>query len=160
MEPANTGPASTGASSFLDEEPADTTDGRAAGEQLAQKFRGNQGSQGGGTFGSTARFRQRERSPRNLPLVERPAVGTIRHVINAEEAFHKKNGRYGSLAEMASAQTLFLDVPHRGGSFQRAGYRFELTLEGDSFKVVAMPMNPSRRPFIGDDSGFIRAGLE
>jgi hypothetical protein len=153
-------PPSTGAPSFLDEEPPETTDGRAAGEQLAEKFRSNQGWNRGSTFGSTGRFKARERSPRNLPLVERPAVGTIRHLINAEEAFHKKHGRYGTVGEMATAQTLFLDVPHQGGGFQRAGYRFELTLDGDSFKVVAMPMNPGRRPFIGDDSGYIRAGIE
>jgi hypothetical protein len=61
---------------------------------------------------------------------------------------------------MASAQSLFLDVPFQPTSFRRLGYNFELTVESDGFKVVGMPISPNGRPFIGDDSGIIRAGTE
>jgi hypothetical protein len=140
-------------------EPDEGVDGRAAGEALASKYRSNQGY-GSGSSGPTTRFRARERSPRMLAPVERPAVATIRHIINAQEAYHRKRNRYGSLSDMASAQALFLDVPFQATAFRRQGYNFELTVESDGFRVVAMPTSPHGRPFIGDDSGFIRAGTE
>jgi serine/threonine-protein kinase len=143
--------------SFLDAEPEEGVDGRAAGEDLAGKYRSGTGN---GSAGSTSRFRPRERSPRILAPVERPAVATIRHIINAQEAFHRKRNKYGSLSEMASAQSLFLDVPFQPTSFRRGGYSFELTIEPDGFRVVGMPTSPNGRPFIGDDSGIIRAGTE
>jgi serine/threonine protein kinase len=146
--------------SFLDIEPEEGIDGRAAGEDLAGKYRSGQGGGGGG---STARFRPRERSPRALPPVERPAVATIRHILNAQEAYHRKRNRYGSLSDLAAAQLLFLNVPFQPTAFRRLEYHFELTVEpgGDGFRVVAMPTSPSSgRPFIGDDSGIIRVGTE
>ena len=144
--------------SFLDAEPDDGVDGRAAGEDLANKYSSSQGNRG--STGSTTRFRPRERSPRALAPVERPAVATIRHLINAQEAYHRKRNRYGSLSDMASAQALFLDVPFQPTSFRRGGYNFEMTVEPDGFRVVAMPTSPNGRPFVGDDSGFIRVGTE
>jgi serine/threonine protein kinase len=75
--------------SFLDLEPDEGVDGRAAGEDLAGKYRSGQGY-GAGSTSSTTRFRPRERSPRALAPVERPAVATIRHIINAQEAYHRK----------------------------------------------------------------------
>jgi serine/threonine-protein kinase len=157
LEPA--GPKGRAATSFLDAEPEDAVDGRAAGEDLASKYSSSQGSNRGST-GSTTRFRPRDRSPRALAPVERPAVATIRHLINAQEAYHRKRSRYGSLSDMASAQSLFLDVPFQATSFRRGGYNFELTTEPDGFRVVAMPTSPNGRPFIGDDSGIIRVGTE
>jgi eukaryotic-like serine/threonine-protein kinase len=147
-----------GRGSFLDAEPEDGVDGRAAGEDLAGKYRSGQGA--GGSTGSTARFRPRERSPRGLIPVERPAVATIRHIINAQEAYHRKRNRYGSLSDMATAQSLFLDVPFQPTTFRRGGYHFELTVEPDGFRVVGMPTSPNGRPFIGDDTGIIRVGTE
>ena len=149
----------TAGASFLDAEPEDSVDGRAAGEDLAGKYRSGQGNVGAST-GATGRFRPRDRSPRALIPVERPAVATIRHIINAEEAYHRKRNRYGSLSDMASAQSLFLDVAFQPTAFRRLGYNFELTVESDGFKVVGMPISPNGRPFIGDDSGIIRAGTE
>jgi serine/threonine protein kinase len=153
------GPKGRAASSFLDAEPEDGVDGRAAGEDLAGKYRSGQGSSPGGT-GSTTRFRPRERSPRALAPVERPAVATIRHIMNAQEAYHRKRNRYGTLSDMASAQVLFLDVGFQPTSFSRGRYNFELTIEPDGFRIVATPTSPNGRPFIGDDSGFIRAGTD
>jgi hypothetical protein len=111
-------------------------------------------------MGSGARFQPRERSPRVLAPAERPAVAVLRHVINAEEAFHRTAGRYGSLSELSKAQNLLLDVPIQDLSFIRRGYRFDLTVEADGFRVAATPTAPGTRPFVGDDSGFIRAGVD
>jgi hypothetical protein len=142
---------------FLDEE-APETDGREAGERLAGTYRQG-GSTSGGSFGASGRFRARERSPRNLAPAERPAVATIRHLIDRMEAFHRRQGRYAGLADLRSA-SLALDVPGSGNTFQRRGFRFEVTVESDGFRVTATPVSPSGRSFVGDDSGFIRAGLD
>jgi predicted Ser/Thr protein kinase len=144
--------------SVLDEEPASEVDGREAGEAVADKFRA-QGGGGTGGFGASARYRPRERSPRDLTPGERPAVATIRHLIDREEAFHRREGRYGSFDDLGRSGP-FLDVPTQASSFQRRGYRFQLTVESDGFSIVAEPTAPGPRSFIGDDSGYIRAGVE
>jgi hypothetical protein len=143
---------------FLDEE-APAQDGRDAGERLAGTYRQGGGTSGGGTFGASGRFRARERSPRVLAPMERPAVATIRHLIDRMEAFHRKEGRYAGLADLRAAG-LALDVPVSGNTFQRRGFRFEVTVESDGFRIEATPLTPAGRSFVGDDSGYIRAGLE
>jgi eukaryotic-like serine/threonine-protein kinase len=160
-EPAQTAAESGARSSYsvLDEEPASDADGREAGEALADKFRSGQGSRTSGGFGASGRFRARERSPRDLTPVERPAVATIRHLIDREEAFHRREGRYANFADLGRSGP-FLDVPTQNLTFQRRGYRFELTVESDGFRIVAEPMAPGPRSFVGDDSGFIRAGID
>jgi hypothetical protein len=87
-------------------------------------------------------------------------VATLRHVMDREEVYKKATGRYGTLAEMAHASGFGLDVPYAPTSFSRKGYRFDLTLEEDGFKVTAVPAAPGPRSFRGDDSGYIQAGLE
>jgi len=87
-------------------------------------------------------------------------VATLRHVMTAQEAFFRKEGRYGTLPDLKSAGLLFLDVPFQARQFLRKSYRFELALEGDGFRVAALPSGGGVRPFVGDDSGFIRAGTE
>jgi eukaryotic-like serine/threonine-protein kinase len=150
-----------GGRSFLDEEPVEQqADGSEAGRRLADGYRNSSGSGRTGTFGATGRFQARERTPRALLPAERPAVATMRHVIDAEEQYQAKNGRYGTLTEMAKAGTLFLDVSIQPGSFVRRGYRFELQPSGSSFRVSATPITPGSRPFTGDDSGIIRVGTE
>jgi hypothetical protein len=158
--PAPGGPAADPRSSYsvLDEEPAAGPDGREAGEALAGKFR-NQGGSPSGSFGATGRFRPRERSPRDLTPFERPAVATIRHLIDRQEAFHRREGRYATFDDLGRSGP-FLDVPAQPLAFQRRGYRFALALERDGFRIVAEPMAPGPRSFVGDDSGYIRAGIE
>jgi len=143
---------------FLDEEPETPTDGVEAGRRLADSYRSGGGSRT--SYGSTARFNQRPLSPRGLTPRERPAVAVLRYLINAEEAFHQKNDRYGSLEELRQAGVVVLDVPSSGGTFTRRSYRFELTTEDDGFRVVSMPLSPGARPFVGDDSRYIRADLD
>ena len=142
---------------FLDEE-GPAADGREAGERLAGTYR-QAGDSSGGSFGATGRFKARERSPRNLAPAERPAVATIRHLIDRMEAFHRRQNRYAGLAELRAAG-LALDVPVSGNTFQRRGFRFEVTVESDGFRVTATPLSPSGRSFVGDDSGFIREGVD
>ena len=143
---------------FLDQEPP--MDGAEAGERLADAYRSQQGSTTSRGFGTNRRFRARERSPRQLMPAEMPAVATLRHLITFQEAFHRKQGRYGTLGELLQTAGLRLDVPVQANGFQRRGYRFELTPGEDGFQVTAIPAGPGPRPFIGDDSGIIRAGLE
>ena len=145
---------------FLDEE-APEGDGREAGERAAENYRGRQGRSGTGGFGTSRRFAQRERSPRDLRPVERPAVATLRHLMDREEAYKKRAGRYGTFDELARGMGLALDVPLGTTSFHRKGYRFDLTVESDGFRITAVPNLPGPRAFSGDDSGYImRSGEE
>jgi hypothetical protein len=143
---------------YLDEEPQ--ADGREAGERAAAGYRNGQGYTPSGSYGTSRRFAQRERSPRDLAVAERPAVATLRHLMDREEAYKKSTGRYGTFAEMARAGGFALDVPVSATAFNRKGYRFELTVEEDGFRITAVPGMPGPRSFLGDDTGFIRAGLD
>jgi hypothetical protein len=96
--PAPGAAAAGGEYAYLDELPPETPDGRAAGEALAQKYRS-----GGSTGYTGTRFRARPLFPPGTTLAERPAVGTLLHLHQAEEAYHRKNGRYGNPRELAEA---------------------------------------------------------
>jgi hypothetical protein len=66
------------------------------------------------------------------------------------------HGRYGNFSEV---------LPN-GGSLphptllQRHGYRFELRADKGEFRVVATPLEMGLRPFVADDSGFVRLADE
>jgi hypothetical protein len=137
--------------SYLDELPPETPDGRAAGEALAQKYRS-----GGSSNYSTTRFRARAPFPPGTTPVERPAVGTLLHLHQAEEAYHRKNGRYANPRELAEAGLLRLDVPVSAEGFRRARYGFRVTASGDSYRADAIPLAANGRAFMVDDSGFVR----
>ena len=152
-EPAPAGDSGPAASTFLDVEPPQV-DGAEAGARAAEGYR----SPGGGgrtQFGTDRKFGTRPLSPRPRIPMEAPAIATLRHIINAEEAFNRKNGRYGTFAEMAAARTLFLNQPAEERSFHRKGYKFELQLTGDGFRVMAHPQFAGGRPFVGDDTAYI-----
>ncbi len=136
---------------FLDELPADSPDGREAGEALAQKYRA-----GGATGSTTGRFRPRARVPPGVTMPERPAVATLLYLHTVQEAFHRKNGRYGSLRELADASLLALDVPFDAEAFRRARYSFRLAAAADGYRVDALPLGAIGRAFMVDDSGFVR----
>jgi serine/threonine protein kinase len=144
-------PAAAGDYAYLDEVPQEGPDGREVGEALAGKYRS-----GGSTGYTTGRFKRRERFPHDLVPAERPAAATLGYILVAEEKFHTRQGRYGTLAELAAAQHLFLDVPMGKDGFQRARYRFILNVTGDGFRAEATPIGPVGRPFVVDDSGFVR----
>jgi hypothetical protein len=146
--------------SFLDDLPAEPEpDGREAGQRVSEGFRSGSRSSPGG-FGASGRHQPRDRIPRNLLPAERPAVSTMRHLIDAQESYYKRNNRYGNLAELKTAGTLFLDVPFQPNGFVRRGYRFEVQSSGTGFRIAAVPVAPGGRPFTGDDSGIIRAGVD
>jgi serine/threonine-protein kinase len=137
--------------SFLDEVPAESPDGRAAGEALAQKYKA-----GGSTGYSAARFSARPRVPRGVAMGERPAVATLLYLHSVEEAYRRRTGRYGNLRELADAGLLALDVSFDAGGFRRARYAFSLTAEGDGYRAEAQPLSPVGRALLVDDSGFVR----
>jgi predicted Ser/Thr protein kinase len=145
---------------YLDEE-APTGDGREAGDRASDAYRSGQGRRSSSdSFGTGRRFAQRARSPRDLAPAERPAVATLRYLMDRQEAYKKASGKYGTFAEMAKASGFALDVPVSATSFQRRGYRFDMSVEDDGFRITAVPAGPGPRPFLGDDTGFIRVGLE
>jgi hypothetical protein len=136
---------------YLDELPPEAPDGRAAGEALAQKYRS-----GGSSNYSSTRFRARPLFPPGTTVTERPAVGTLLHVHQAEEAYHRKNERYGNPRELADAGFLRLDVPISEKNFRRARYVFRVTASGDAYQTDATPLGANGRTFMVDDSGFVR----
>ena len=146
-------PPATGAGdyAYLDELPPETPDGRAAGEALAQKYRS-----GGSSSYSSSHFRARPRFPGGTTPAERPAVGTLLHLHQAEEAYHRKNGRYANPRELAEAGFLRLDVPVGAEGFRRARYGFRVTAGADSYRADAVPLAANGRAFMVDDSGFVR----
>jgi hypothetical protein len=145
---------------FLDDnQPVEAADGRAMGEAVADQYRSNQGSGSGRTqYGSSGRFHQRERNPRPTSPGEFPAIKLMRFVIDRQEIFHKENRRYGTFHELFAREPL--DVAVEKSSLVRGGYRFNMEAGGDGFKITAVPLHSGTRPFVGDDSGFIRAGVE
>lgn len=146
--------------SVLDDEPS-AGGGGDASQRLAQAFRG-QDQEPSSYYGTRRRVVRQPLSPPNLSVPERPAVATIRHVMNAEETFKKQSGHYASLPDLKKDRVLFLDVPIQAETFDRRGYHFQLSVSGDSFKLVALPMNPGGggRAFHGDESGYIAAGVD
>jgi len=149
--PASGGATGGGDYAYLDDLPSETPDGRAAGEALAQKYRS-----GGATGYPATRFRQRPRLPPGVTMPERPAVATLLYLHSAEEAYHRKSGRYGNLRELADASLFVLDVPFEAEGFRRARYGFRVTAEADGYRVEAVPQGPGGRAFLVDDSGFVR----
>jgi serine/threonine-protein kinase len=143
--------AAGGEYAYLDQLPPETPDGRAAGDALAQKYRA-----GGSTGYTTSRFRARPLFPPGTTLPERPAVGTLLHFHQAEEAFHRKNGRYGNPRELADAGLLRLDVPVSAEGFRRARYGFRVTAGAGAYRADALPLAGTGRAFMVDDSGFVR----
>jgi serine/threonine protein kinase len=153
-ERASAPPVGGGDYAYLDDVPAETADGRAAGESLAQKYRsGGSGASGG--YPAT-RFSKRQRVPPGLTQPERPAVATLLYIHSAQEAYHRKGGRYGNLRELADANLFVLDVPFDAEAFRRARYGFRVTAEGDGYRAEAAPQGPVGRAFVVDDSGFVR----
>jgi hypothetical protein len=75
----------------------------------------------------------------------------------AQNAFHKSNGRYGTLQELKQARLLQLDVPFREGSFERRGYRFQLKGAAQEYRMDAAPIAGNGRPFYVDENGYVLA---
>jgi hypothetical protein len=144
-------PAQGGDYGFLNNVPAQGPDGRELGEALAKSYQSH------GSSGVTGRrFNARQRVPRDVAPIERPAVATLLHLMFMEQAYQRQNSRYGNLHELKAAGLLHLDVPFAKGQFERARYRFELTGNGSEYKATATPLVVGARPFLADDNGFVR----
>jgi hypothetical protein len=137
--------------SHLDELPGEEGDGRAAGDALAQKYR----SDGTSSY-TTGKYRARPAVPHGITLQERPAVATLLYLNSVEQAYHGRNGRYGTLHDLHAAGLLVLDVAVEQSGFKRARYGFRLTVEPDGFRAEAVPQAPIGRPFVVDDTGKVR----
>ncbi|MGE0456213.1 MAG: protein kinase [Vicinamibacteria bacterium] len=145
-------PAPAESYSFLDDEQQRPDDRVARG--LPEGYRG------GSSYPSGRRLTARDRSPMGVGPLEKPAVATLRHLMNAQEAYYQQHSRYASLAELLRDRFAALDVAQSRDSFTRRGYRFSMTIEEDGFTIRALPVERGPRPFVGDDTGFIRVGTE
>jgi hypothetical protein len=129
---------------MLDREPPDL----GGSEEIAGTYGQSESNK---NFGTKRALNARPRIPRGIGGPERRAVFNLLNMMRFQEAYQKKTGHYGSFKEtlpIAVAQAHVL---------QNAGYKFELSVESDGFKIVATPVSMSGlRPFIGDDSGFVR----
>jgi len=153
--PAATVPAQAqplrGEYAHLDELPPEQADGRALGDAAARAYR----SEEAGSY-TTRRFPARSKVPRGVTLPERPAVATLLYLHSVQEAFQRKNARYGTLRELADAGLLAIDVSLDATGFKRARYAFRVTLEADGYRADALPQAPIGRPLLVDESGVVR----
>jgi hypothetical protein len=134
---------------MLEREPPQV-DGREAGERAADGYRGDRGGSPNSSFGTNRRFRPREKFPRDVTPAERRAVFVLLNVIHYQALHRQRTGKYGTFQQVLPRQ-----VP-AGGAFEHAGYRFDMTVESDGFKVVATPQAMGLRGFVADDAGFVR----
>jgi serine/threonine protein kinase len=132
---------------MLDREPPNL-DGREGGEEISGTYGQSESNR---NFGTKRQLNARPRFPRGIANPERRAVFNLLNMMRFQEAYQKKTGRYGSFRD-----TLPITV-QQPNVLQNAGYKFELSVESDGFKIVATPLSMGGlRPFIGDDSGFVR----
>ena len=139
---------------FLDELPQEASDGRAAGNALADQYRSGRGSGSSSSFGSSGQYRRRPRIPRHGPA-EQPAVRALAWILSAQKAHLRRAGRYGTLDELVKAGDLPLRGERSGDGFVRKQYRYTVTASGDTFRAQAQPLSPEGRAFYTDDSGFV-----
>jgi serine/threonine-protein kinase len=125
-------------------------DGREAGAAAAEGYRTDRGGGPNSSFGTNRRFSRREKFPRDVTAAERRGVFVLLNVVHYQALHRQKTGRYGTFQQVLPRQ---VGSP---SSFDHAGYRFDLTVESDGYKVVATPLTMGLRGFIADDTGFVR----
>ena len=81
---------------------------------------------------------------------------TLLYLNSVQGAFHRRNGRYGTLRELADAGLLVLDVAFDANGFKRKQYAFRVTVESDGYHAEAIPQAPVGRAFFVDDSGKVQ----
>jgi len=92
---------------------------------------------------------------------ESAAIGNLRTVLGAENAYNSAKGVYGNYAAMTGSTPPFLDGTWPG---QKSGYTFAevtLTNSNNSWSATATPVGQGTtgvRGFFVDESGVIRAG--
>ena len=133
---------------MLDREPQ--VDGRETGERAAQGYRSDRGYNPNSGFGTQRRLGRREKVPSDVTPPEKRAVAVLLNVLQYQALYHQRHGRYGDFKQILPRQVATPNL------IEHAGYRFDLTVEPNEFKVVATPHAGGLRGFIADDSGFIR----
>ena len=132
---------------MLDREPPDLA-GREGGEEIASTYGQSDANR---NYGTRRNLRARPKVPPGISGPERRAVFNLLNMMRFQEAYQKKTGRYGSFRD-----TLPIAVGQEN-VLLNAGHKFELSVESDGFRIVATPATMAGlRPFIGDDSGFVR----
>ena len=147
--PATAPPARDAVADMLEAEPPRSTAATRASVRPGDD-RSDQGSSNSGSFGTNRRFRAREKFPRDVTPAERKGVFVMLNVIHYQALHRQRTGRYGTFKDVLPRQ---VGTPN---SFDHAGYRFDMTVESDAFKVVATPLGMGMRGFVADDSGFVR----
>jgi serine/threonine-protein kinase len=132
---------------FLVQEPPEL-EGREAGERLADAYRSQQGGSGS-RMGATGRFSRRSPIPRDHAPAERPGLVALLNMVRMQAAFNARTSRYGTFTETLPR------APASPNSLTFAGYRFDLVLEADGFRIVGTPLNTGLRPIVGTDAGFV-----
>jgi predicted Ser/Thr protein kinase len=152
--PESTASAGADALAFLDSEPP-VLNGREQGAAVADTYRSQQGRTSSGNFGASGRLRARPRVPPDLTGAERRAAAALLHMMSFQAAFERKNKKYGSFSDVLPAR------PGSANVIQRYGYRFDLKLEPEGYRIVATPLAlGTGRALLADDSGFVRYAEE
>ncbi len=91
------------------------------------------------------------------PMVqnERLALGMMYTIQHAEDEFKKKNGAFGTLEELITADQVPKDL------IEQSNYRFYVTVAGDKFEVSATPMEygkSGKLSFYLDGTRVLRGG--
>jgi hypothetical protein len=146
--PPTTAPARDAVTEMFEGEPP--IDGREAGDRTAQGYRSDRGSSTDSSFGTNRRFNRREKFPRDVTPAERRAVFVLLNVIHYQALHRQRTGRYGTFQQVLPRQVT------SPTSFDHAGYRFDMTVDSDAYKVVATPQNMGMRGLVADDAGFVR----
>jgi serine/threonine-protein kinase len=146
--PPVTAPAARDAVAEMFEREPPRIDGREAGERLADSVRSDRGSNS--SFGTNRRFRAREKFPRDVTPAERRGVFVLLNVLHYQALHRQRTGTYGTFQQVLPRPVASPD------RFEHAGYRFDMTVEPDGFKVVATPQTMGLRGFVADDTGFVR----
>lgn len=87
---------------------------------------------------------------------ERSVTYRMQSIAGAQETFHEKNKRYGSLEELRKAEMYYYPADEDTG-----GYRITLRVSTDDFSATAAPTQygvTGRRSFYIDKTGTLRAG--
>ena len=154
--PAET-PRSAGSSAFLDEEPPQV-DGAEAGARVPRASVAAAAEPAASAPRGATRAR---RSPRPPGPREVPAITTLRHVMDSQEAFYRKStAATGPSPSWPPPATSFSTCPS-GHAFQRRGYRFDLQVERR--RLPRGGRSRRRRapaPSSATTRGYIRSGVE
>ena len=151
-EPAE--PASTDYS-FLEAELDRPGEGRELGRDLSSHYGGRDGG-----FGTQRQLRARPRGPIPRHPGERVGLRVTHGLMLGEATYRRRTGRYGGLAELRSVFPQ-LRVAAGQHTFQYRGYRFELSSSADSYKIMAVSLDPGLRTFTADsESDYITVAGE